>query len=175
MKKIINSAVLLLGLTASFAVCAQQTQTPPQGAPQNPERRERMGRMSGMHRRMAMRRHGMKLMRGLDLSDAQREQMRAVRERYRQSTQAQREELRQLFRTKRQGGQLTPEQEARARQLRAELRQTRERIHADMLGLLTPEQRTRLEQLKQERKARVGEMRQRRMQKRGEQDQPPPQ
>lgn len=160
MKKFITGAVLALGLTASTAVLARQTQQTPtpqgeQGQADEHSRRGRMRhRMKGMRHRMRAGREGFEGLRRLSLTDAQREQFRALREATRQRTQAQREELRQIFRSRREGGNLTAEQEARARQLHQELRETHQRLRTEMLNALTTEQRTQLEQLKQEREQR---------------------
>jgi Spy/CpxP family protein refolding chaperone len=178
MKKVLTSAVLTLGLAASFVVSAQQTTDTPQskGAAQAEGQGRRMGRMRGGMRR-GMRKHGrgMRALGQLNLSDAQKERMRSIHEGARQGTQAKREELRQIFMTKRQGGQLTPEQEARAKQLRGELREARQRTHNEALGVLTPEQRAQLDKMKQEHKARREEMRKRRQQMREGAGQQPPQ
>ena len=107
----------------------------------------------------------------LNLTDAQKERMRSIHEGARQSTQARRDELRQIFMTKREGGQLTPEQEARAKQLRTELREAHKRTHDEALGVLTPEQHAQLDKLKQEHKARREEMRKRRGEMRGRREQ----
>jgi Spy/CpxP family protein refolding chaperone len=185
MKKVLTSVALMLGLSASFAVSAQQTTDVPQGqrAPQTEGQDRRMGRVRGMrgmrggkHRGMRRHGHAMKALGQLNLTDAQKERMRSIHEGARTSTLAKREELRQIFMTKRQGGQLTPEQEARAGQLRNELRETRKRTHDEALGVLTAEQRAQLDKMKQEQKARRAEMRGRRKQMReGRGNKQPPQ
>jgi Spy/CpxP family protein refolding chaperone len=98
----------------------------------------------------------------LNLTDAQREQIRAAAQRLRESNKAEREELRALMQTRRQGGELTPEQQARARELMQSMRASRESLHNELLTTLTPEQRTQLEQMQAERKQRREEFRQRR-------------
>ncbi|HEU4597528.1 MAG TPA: Spy/CpxP family protein refolding chaperone, partial [Pyrinomonadaceae bacterium] len=144
MKRFIGGVALTLALSAT--AFAQQTPAPeqPQTHPENPVRHRRMGRAHGP--RMARHLRARRGLRRLELSDAQRQQFRSLRDSHRQRTQAQRAELRQLLRTRRQGGTLNAEQEARARQLQQELRQTGQSVHGEMLGVLTPEQRTRLEQ-----------------------------
>jgi len=181
MKKILTSAVLTLGLAASFAVSAQQTTDVPQaqGAPQTEGRgHRRMGGMRGKHggKHRGMRKHGrgMRAMGQLNLTDAQKERVRSIHDSARQGTRAKREELRQIFMTKRQGGQLTPEQEARGKQLHTELKEARQRTRDEALGVLTPEQSAQLDKMKQERKARREEMRGRRKGMREGTGQPPP-
>ena len=164
MKRFLNGVALALALSASLAAPAfaqqQEPPTAPQDGPGKSARRGRLGRPHGP--RMGRRLRALRGLRGLDLTDAQRQQFRSIGESRRQRTHAQREELRQLFQTRRQGGTLTPEQEARARQLHEELRQTGEAIRDEMLAVLTPEQRTRLEQRREEHKARREEFRKRR-------------
>lgn len=162
MKRFLSVAVLTLALTASLAVAASAQQTE-QGGPEKAGKHRRMGRGGHGPR---MRGHGLRGLRQLDLSDAQRQQFRSIREAHQNRTKAQRDELRQLFKTRRQGGTLTAEQEARARQLHDELRQTGEAVHGEMLAVLTPEQRARLENFRQEQKERREEFRNRRRQMR---------
>lgn len=153
MRKILTSAVLTLGLAASTMVFAQSA---PQSGPKAEGRHgkhERMGRMG---------RGGIRALHRLDLTDAQKEQFRSLHESFRQSTRSQREELHQIMRARRQGGQLTPEQEARARQLREGLMEAQKNVHAQTLNLLTPDQRAQMEQMKQKH----GEFRQRRQERR---------
>lgn len=104
-------------------------------------------------------------MRELNLSDEQRQQQRAIVQRHVESIKVQREELFKL-REKRAQGNFTAEDGARAKTLRQE-------IHNSMLGalteienILTPEQRTKLEQIKNEHKARRDETRKRHQERR---------
>ena len=160
MKKFSTLAGLALALAASVSVAAaqgQQQQPVPQdgqrqGAGQ--EERKPFGRRGGrMHGRMGGG-FGMKALSRLNLTDAQQTQIRSIHEAARQRTEAQSDELRRLFETRRGGGQLTAEQQARAEQLRTELRATRESVNQQVLAVLTAEQRTQLEQWKQERQSR---------------------
>jgi Spy/CpxP family protein refolding chaperone len=165
MKKILT--ILVLTLASSFAVFAQDAKP---GETQGPSQAEgrglREGRMGGRRemRKRFMLSRAMHALGKLNLSDAQREQLRSIHQSAFEGTRAKREELRQLFMGRREGRQLTPEQESRAKQLREELMAARERTHKDVLGVLTPEQRAQLEKLKEERRARREEMRQRREQ-----------
>ncbi|MCA1592190.1 MAG: Spy/CpxP family protein refolding chaperone, partial [Acidobacteria bacterium] len=162
MKKFLTGTGMILGLAASLGVAAFAQQPQQTGAPAIEQRQERMGRMGRMgkhHGEMDKERGHMKMFRELNLTDAQKQQLRAVHEKAQQSTQAQREELRQLLRQKRQGGQLTAEQETRARQLRAELRDAHQRIESEVIAILTPEQRKQLEQKRDEFKQHHREMR----------------
>jgi protein CpxP len=116
--------------------------------------RERIGRAEGMrqHDGMGPRGAGVgHLMRELNLTEEQRQQSRAIVQRRLESTKTQREELFKL-REKRIAGTFTAEDEARAKALHQEIRSAMEGIRTEMDGILTAEQKARLEQLKQERK-----------------------
>jgi Spy/CpxP family protein refolding chaperone len=114
------------------------------------ERSERMGGHRGMGRRGGIGH----LMRELNLSDAQREQVRTITQRRLEGTKAQREELFKL-REKRIAGTFTPEDEARAKALHQEIRASMEGIQTEIDGILTAEQKARLEELQKERKAKM--------------------
>ena len=162
MKRFLTGIGLTLGLVASLAagVFAQEQPPAPQGGQGQVERRGPWGPKGHRGPGAGRHGHGMRAFGQLNLTDAQREQIRALRESHRQSTQAQRDELRQIFETRRQGGQLTTEQQARVQQLHAELREAGKRMHDEIVNnVLTAEQRARLEQLKQEREARREQMR----------------
>jgi Spy/CpxP family protein refolding chaperone len=102
----------------------------------------------------------------LNLSDEQRQQLRAIRERYQQTFAPQRQELRQLAETRRSGGTLTPEQQARAQELHAQLRANGEKLRAEMLSVLTPEQQAQLKQQREQFKERREEFKQQRQERR---------
>ncbi len=117
--------------------------------------------MGGLHAEGRGRR-GMppgRALKRLNLSEAQRGQMREIEARYGQSLKAQRQEMRQLMELRRQGATLTPEQQQRAQQLRGELRSSAEKMHAELLALLTPEQRDQLKRMREEGEARRKERR----------------
>jgi len=120
------------------------------------KRRERLRQREGLagERRMGPHAGIDRFMRELNLTDAQRQQRRAIIERRLESTKAQREELFRLG-EKRRAGTFTPEDEARAKALHQELRSSREGIRAEMEAVLTAEQKAKIEQLKAERKQRI--------------------
>jgi Spy/CpxP family protein refolding chaperone len=93
-------------------------------------------------------------LRRLNLTDAQRQQMRDIEQRYGQTLRADREELQRLKDLRQSGGKLTPEQQSRARQLRQELRANAEKMRADINNILTPEQREQLKKTRDEMKER---------------------
>jgi Spy/CpxP family protein refolding chaperone len=116
--------------------------------------RERMGR-EGLKGHDRMRRGGMgHLLSDLNLSDDQRQQSRVIMQRRIESTKAQREELFRL-REKRIAGTFAAEDEARARVLHQEIRAAMEAGRTEIAGILTAEQKTRLEEQKKEHKTRI--------------------
>lgn len=148
--------VMALVLASGICVFAQeQTQpTAPEGARQERrERKERFRERGELHKRMRGPHGEGHFMKGLNLTDAQREQMRAIHQRRMESTKTQREELFQL-REKRIAGTFTAEDEARAKTLREEIGRSMEGVRAEAEAILTAEQKTQLEQMKTERKAR---------------------
>lgn len=156
MKSILTRAGLTLGLAAIFtttAAFAQQEATPSgTAAPQ-----QDMGRL-GKHPHMGRERAGMGFLQKLNLTDAQKQQLRAIHERYGQSFKVQREELHQLLKQKKQGT-LSPEQEVRAQTLRNEMRDNNKHLRDELFAVLTPEQRAQLKEMRQEQKARREEWR----------------
>ncbi|HBB87478.1 MAG TPA: hypothetical protein DC047_07685 [Blastocatellia bacterium] len=154
-----KSLITILGIILAFGtvVVAQQTQTPsPDAGGQFKNRSERWsarGERRGGRERMGHRGGAGHLMRELNLTDEQRQQSRAIMQRRLAGTKSQREELFAL-REKRIAGTFTADDEAGAKALHQEMRASMEDIHAEMEGILTAEQKTKLEQLKQERKAK---------------------
>jgi Spy/CpxP family protein refolding chaperone len=170
MKSIFTRVSLIAGLAAilSASAFAQNTTPQQQSGTEGEGRRGRMGRLGRMGKggergERGGREHGMarRALRRLNLTDAQRGQLREIEARYGQSFKAQHQELRQLREVRRSGGTLTAEQQQRAEQLRTEARANGERMHAEILALLTNEQRDQLKRMREEgrmrRKARRGE------------------
>ena len=120
--------------------------------------RERMGGREGVGGRRGMGRRGGlgHLMRELNLSEEQRRQGRAIMQLRLESTKLQREELFKL-REKRIAGTFTADDEARATELRQEMRTAMTGVRTEMAGVLTAEQKAKLEELKKERKEKMGQ------------------
>ena len=95
-----------------------------------------------------------RMLRELNLTEKQRQQSRAIMQRRLESTKLQREELFKL-REKRIAGRFTAEDGARAKALHQEIQTTMESGRSEMEGVLTAEQKTKLEELKTERKERM--------------------
>lgn len=158
----ITLAFAMIALTV-FVSAQDKTTTPSTDSTERQNKQERRGR--GFGRGEGGRHHGHrgpgKMLRGLhqlDLSDAQKEQVRTIMESKRAGFQQNREQLRELGRAKHEGT-ITAEQQARFDELRAQMKQNAEAVHAQVLGILTAEQRTKLEQLKAEMDKRREERR----------------
>ncbi len=148
----LRQTTLACGLAATLGVSATHAQTTTGNAqgssvPQSPVFGG--GRHGGG--KQGFERHAL---RRLDLNDTQRQQLRAIEQRYAGDFKSQHQELRQLMEQRRQGTTLTPEQEARAQALRAEFRDRAEKMRAEMQAILTPEQRDQLKQSREQFKQR---------------------
>lgn len=103
----------------------------------------------------------------LGLSEAQKVQMRELRESFRAETEPQRTAMHETMKQLREARQA--EDTARAQQLaatlegqRAQIRELRKAQHERMLALLTAEQRAKVEEMQAQREQRRGERRGRR-------------
>ena len=112
------------------------------------ERRGRRGRSGGG------RGNELGVLRKLNLTEPQQQQLRALQAEHAQATQTQRDELRQLGQIRMQGGQLSAEQETRARELRQQLNDSTKALLGRASAILTPEQRTEFEGMMKERQSR---------------------
>jgi protein CpxP len=152
------SVGLALGLVITFGAAAFAQQ--PQGGDAQQQQRQqgREGR-----RRGGPGGEGSGMMRGLrelNLSDAQQQQARAIFDRFNTSTKPQREQLMQL-REQFEAGNAPADAQERVKALREQIHESAKAMNTELLGILTPEQRTKFEQMQKERKARRDEMRQR--------------
>jgi protein CpxP len=170
MKHTLTKTVLTVCLWASVGVAivsAQQTpaqgDAPAEGDSQRMEQGGQRGRRGGGREQGGMRGGELGFLRQLNLTDAQQQQLRAFQEEHAQATKTQRGELHQLFQVRRQGGEFTAEQEARARELRQQLGESTKSLRDRISGILTPEQRTEAEQMMKEHQSRRDERRQRRV------------
>jgi protein CpxP len=149
----------LSGLTLAVAVGAFGTMASAQDTPQKDQtqKQEKPEGRRGMHKmgefgQGGEHRGGMFGLRSLDLTDAQKQQIKAIMETNRPD-QATMDEMRTLSQAKRDGS-ITADQQARLTQLRTDMRTHRELVHQQVLAILTPEQKQQLEQKQQEMKAR---------------------
>ena len=156
LRKTLTFAALALGLTLALNayVFAQQ----PQGGDSQQQQQEREGRRRGGPRGGGL---GLRGLRELNLSDAQQQQARAIFERFAETIRPQREQLMEL-RKQKEAGNAPADIEDRAKALRAQIHESEKAMHAELMGILTPEQRTKLEEMDKERKARRDQFKQRR-------------
>jgi Spy/CpxP family protein refolding chaperone len=144
-------AAMMLGLLTAFGavVSAQQpaTQNPAEGP-------GRMGRGEGRDFRRGPRPgrgFGPGMVRELNLTDDQKQQVRTIIQQSFTGSKATREELRQLGEKRRQGA-LTAEEQARAKTLHEQMRASMKDTRTKISGLLTVEQKTKAEELMKERR-----------------------
>jgi periplasmic protein CpxP/Spy len=151
-----------VGAFATFASAQETTTTTPQEGVTKQETRERgYGKHGGFDKGMHGGKHGSGMMRGLrgiELTDAQKEQIRAIREANRPDD-TNKEEIRTLMEAKR-AGTLTADQQEKLRAFKQQRREKAEAVQAQVLAILTPEQLQQMEQKKQEMKQRWEQRRQ---------------
>jgi len=149
-KLVIVSFVICLTAFAGAAMAQTtlpNTTTPPQTGPQGRHMRMRHERMPGMARAL----------RNLNLTDQQRQQVRSIMQKQFQTMLPQRQELGQLMQ-KRRAGTLTPDEAARAKELRRQLHQADQGVNAQLLAVLTPEQKTQLQEIIKTRRENRGKL-----------------
>jgi Spy/CpxP family protein refolding chaperone len=161
-------------LVGGLGVFAQEPQTQTPSSQDGTLQRDRGERLERRRQRMAGReemRKGMRHGRGagrmlgeLNLTDEQRQQGRAIMQRRLENLKPQREELFRL-REKRMAGTFTADDEARARTLHQEMRTGMAGARSEMDGVLTAEQRAKLEGLRKERKERMEQRRKERQER----------
>ncbi len=169
---------LVSALTAGTAIIAfstfisaQETKTETQTEPtQKQERREwRGGKRDGLGKRdgRGMRRGGMfakrggmmRGLRGIELSEGQKLQMKTIMENRRSSFSVNREEMKTIMTAKRDGT-ITPDQQQRLDAFKTQMKENERQTREQVLAILTPEQRTQLETKKAEMKQKREERRQ---------------
>lgn len=156
LRTLMTVSALIIGLSAFGSMAlGQQTQpsNPVPGVQQPGEVRQAR---RGMRRRARIGR--LRGLRQINLTDAQRQQARLIRQNHFESMKAQREELRKLLGQARTGT-LSAEQQARAQQLRQQLMEGRKGVHAQMQNILTAEQKAKLQEMRQTRRANRKELR----------------
>lgn len=134
------------------------------------ERRGKFGKRGdkfgkGMHKGGAMRELSQ-----VNLTDAQKEQIRAILESSRVN-QTSFQEMREIMQAKRDGT-ITDAQKERMQALRRQLKQNAEITNQQILAVLTAEQRAQLEQIKAERKQKWEQRRQEKLNRRNRQTPP---
>jgi len=168
-RKLISAASALAIVAFTTFASAQDANTNKEdNSMQKQEMRERgRGGKRGFGKGMRGGKHGggdrmlMRSVGQLNLSDAQKEQIRGISETFKTSTQTQREELRSLGMKKRDGI-ITADEQARFKEIKTQLKTSGEQMRNSVLAVLTAEQKTQFEQMKEEMKKRKMERRQNR-------------
>ena len=140
----------------TFAVAASAQDTP---AVKEPGRGDRVERKGFGHRgghRAGFR--GMRGFMGVELTDAQKAQIKQIHEANRPD-EATRAELKTIHEARR-NGTITEDQKARVQAIRDQMRTRQESVRQQVLAVLTPEQRQQIETRKAEMKQRMEERRQ---------------
>jgi len=162
-------AILALGLAFGvISASAQERPVPPSppdaaDAPPAPSDAPPMRKMGRHHK---MRGHGgmLRELRGIKLTDVQKEQVRVIRETFKPSQQEM-DEMRTIMDAKR-AGTLTADQELRMKALHTAMEQRNENIRIQVMGILTADQRAQIEQRKADREKRRAERREKMKQRR---------
>lgn len=129
------------------------------------EKRQRHADGRGFERRGGQRGAGA-MFRNLDLTDAQKAQMKSIRESHSESLRplmeqirAKRQEIRQASAGGTFNEALVAQKLSEIAPLEAKMMGERARIHQEMLSVLTAEQKAKLEQSREQRKSRWAERR----------------
>lgn len=169
-QKLISTAALVFAIAASATLAAAQDTTTRSSdsanAPQKSERgrfgkhdgerkfgREGRGDRGGGERMM------MHEFNRLNLTDAQKSQIKSLMESSRAANQGTYQEMRGLMMKKRDGS-ITADEQMRLKTLKEQTRASAEQTSDSITALLTAEQRAQLEQFKAERKQKMQERRQ---------------
>ena len=161
LKKALLSLVglLLLGVTAA----AQEPA--PTAPPTQPVDRQGIRHQRMRLRQRRVQQDRLRVGRALQLSDAQLQLRKEIRQKHFEATKAQRAQLLQL-REPRRAGSFSDQDRIMAQQLRAEMRKAMAAARMENLNMLTNEQRERLNTLREQRRQRFQERQQRRLEMR---------
>lgn len=165
--KIISAITMVFAIVAlSTFVSAQDTTK--ESNDQKPKREWRKGDGFGKGMGRGFRRGGkrggpMAGLRGINLTDAQKEQIKGILE-ANKPAEGLREEVRTLARAKKDGT-ITAEQQARLTTLKEEAKTKGRLVHEQIQAVLTVEQKQQIETRRQEMRQRMEERRQMRQQR----------
>jgi Spy/CpxP family protein refolding chaperone len=174
LKRIISLLALSI-LTAAFSAVSFGQETKPDAPKADTTRKmrhegrggDRLGK--GMRGGHFGRRGGFGGLRGITLTDAQKEQIRAIRQANKPDT-ALMQELRTIRQSRKSGTDLTAEQKARVTAIRDQMRVKAQAMHDQIQNVLTAEQKAEIEKFRAERKQRMEQFRERRQEMRRNRD-----
>lgn len=152
------SSALLMTTSLALVAFSQEVSDGGQVVEKRMKAREFSGRKSRHHRRG--HRSLKRMLRGVELTEDQRTQIKTLMDTNRATTAPLREEAHGLM-VKRRQGTITEAEKERLTVIKDELRAGSDQLRATVLGLLTPEQSAELERRKAERKQRREERMQR--------------
>ena len=157
-QKFISAVTFVFAIVAfTTFVSAQDTATQPQDSTTKQEKRDRKfgkeGKRDGHHGDMMLR--GLQQ---LNLTDAQKEQLKGIMESNRTANQGTHEEMRGLMMKKRDGI-ITAEEQTRFDALKTQMKASAKQTHDSILAILTPEQLAQLEKQKEQMKQKFEERR----------------
>ena len=177
-QKLISTATSFVAVAAFATFAAAQDTTAPQSsdsvAPQ-PKTERGYGNREGFGRGKFGKegrggKHGDEMMMGalrqLNLTDTQKTQIKSVMDSNRAANQGTHEEVRGLM-MKQRDGSITADEQSKLKEYRAQGKADAEKTHSAILAILTPEQRTQLDQMKEQMK----EKRQQKMEERRQMNQ----
>ena len=169
-RKIVSVFTLAFAMiTLTTYVAAQDTNT---DQTQKQRKFERKGKGErGFGRGMRGGRHaefGLRGLHRLNLTDAQKEQVRGIMEAGKTANEPLRQEMRTIVEKRRGGSELTDSDKARLQDIKTRMKQSAEQTHNTILSILTAEQRQQLDQWKQERQQQMEERRQKMRERRQE-------
>ena len=148
----------LLLMASAPASSAQQPEAP--GADMQRRQQNEPGPRRGRRERGGGERHLLRLLREMELTEAQQQQARTILENHLATIKPLREELFKLREQREQGAE-SADLHSRAQALRSQLQESTQNMRAQLLAILTPDQRTKLEQMETEFKGRRERMRER--------------
>jgi Spy/CpxP family protein refolding chaperone len=162
----IVSAFVIIGFTTFVSAQEATTETQKQEKQEKSKwRGDKFGKKDGFRKGFRGGKRGGILgeLRGIELTDVQKEQIRSIMEANRPDP-ATMEEMRTLMKAKRDGT-ITAEQEERFRFLKNQTFEKSQLVRQQVLAILTPEQRQQIEQKKEEMRQKWEQRRQLRQQK----------
>lgn len=159
----VTSAFAIIAFTTFISAQETNTDTQKDTTQKREWRGKKDGKRDGMRRGFRGGRGG-GMLRGIELTDAQKEQVRTIMESKKEGFQATREEFRTLKQAKRDGS-ITAEQQTRLDALKTQMKADAKQTHEQIMAILTPEQRDQIEKRKAEMKQRREEFRQKRQER----------
>lgn len=162
--KIFSSLTLVFAIVAfSVFAAAQESTTAPADGQKVDKGDRKFGKRGGHYGRKDGSR-GMGFLRGIELTDAQKEQIRTIREANKPNP-AEFDQLKAIREARRNGGTITEEQKAQIKQFRQARKAKMEQAHQQVLGVLTAEQKAQVETRKAEMEKRREEWKQKRQER----------